>query len=814
MIVLQWCRYSGKIVSLAGILAVLLIVSAGMIFQTNQAAAADGSCDAWFGTIHWPNDTFFSEKCPAAHGVLPHTSSPKMMAGGEANSGGYVIPRTSQSLSLASEALAGVSTKTDFYNELRYHYFSRGTSMVGYWAKDGAAFIVLSLIGKGPPTNGTRDLTAADWAEFKRRLDNPALTMTLDNSYPLSPNSSSVWDSSERLDFTQFTDPTLGNGPSFVFKLNGVEVGAIERKCANMLGQFALPQAPPEWTIRGESYIQQNTSGRTQSTVTARPGDTLSWTHDLRNDSSFNMNRDIFYNIDRTGFTNGWNAIKTPSGNDRGNAGVLFVNLNSPSAASRTRYVVQPEDAGRTFCQRIAWNDESWNNTGWGQSNYACATVPYNYNLIPTVTGPNGMGMVGSPIPTVSPRVTNSITGNPSTTTVSRDTEWQLKRIEVPPGGTLPTTQQQNSSLPCVHYSMGQNTCIDKGSGTRVFPAGSTPLTALTNETIGANTPVGTQICFTLSVRPYAHNTPQWRHGAPVCMTVSKQPKMQVWANDVRVRGKIETGTSVVNAAGAETLFGSWVEYGGFSVGVNDGFASGSGFSEGNTNTTAANEWHKLTFANVDTSGSNSYGRYVLPAGLPPLTDQFIGTPSGGAVNGNLGTLSSGTYATGNLTVTTSDVGQQDGKGKSIIIVSSGTVTIAGDITYRGPGAGDTFTQSDQLPQVIIIARNINIQNAATRVDAWLLTTGTAGAINTCSDRPVTAALNSTICNNTLTINGPVATHHLHLRRTAGSDTVADAGSPAEVFNLRPDAYIWAYARAGQAGKVQTVYSVELPPRF
>lgn len=800
---------SVKIVGLTGLLIALLVASTAVVLRANQAEAADSACDARFGSTHWPNDTFFSEKCPAAHGFLPHTGPVKLNHGSDAESGGYVIPRTAENTALSSEALAGASNKTAFYNKLRFHYFNRGNSFVGNWAQDGASFVVMSLIGKNPPAGGSRALTAADWVEFKRRLDNPNLTMSLDNNYPLSPNSSSVWDSSERLDFSQMSDPNLGSGPSFVFKLNGVEVGAIERKCANLLGQFALPPAPAEWTIRGESYINNR-----QGTITARPGDVLNWRHDLRNNSRFNMDRNIFYNIDRTGYTNGWNGIKTPSGNRRGNAGVLFVNIGS-SAANRTRYVVTAADAGKTFCQRIAWNDASWNNTGWGASSpYACATVPYNYNLVPSVTGPTGVGVAGAPIPRVTPRVNNEMAGNPSGTTVSRATEWQMKRIEVPPGSSLPTTQQQNSSLPCTHYGRGQNTCIDKGSGTRTFPAGSTTLAALNGETIAPDTPVGTKICYTLSVRPYAHNTPQWRHSAPVCVTVSKQPKMQVWGGDVRVRGKIETGTSIVNTAGGNAMFGSWVEYGGFSVGANSGFASAAGLNNGNPNTTSAAAWHKLTFANINDAGASSFGNFTLPAGLPTLTAQFIGTPSAGPVNGNLGALASGTYNTGNLTITASDVGQQAGKGKSIIIVSSGTVTINGNITYRGPEPGDKFSRSDQIPQVVIIARTINITNTATQVDAWLLTTGANGLINTCSDRSVAAPLNSTVCSNPLTVNGPVATNHLHLRRTAGSDTIADAGKPAEVFNLRPDTYIWAYLRASQSGKAQTVYSVELPPRF
>ncbi len=439
--------------------------------------------------------------------------------------------------------------------------------------------------------------------------------------------------------------------------------------------------------------------------------------------------------------------------------------------------------------------------------------MPFNYNLTPGVSGPNGATTVGAPIPTVTPTVDNDVTGNSSETTDSPAVEWQLKRIEVPPNGTIPKTQQENSTAPCAHYG---NICIAKGGGTQSFPASTTTLPQLNGETVGPNTPVGTMICYTLSVRPYAQASGDWRHSAPVCVTVSKQPKIQAWGNDVRTRGGINTGTTVANSGGADKLFGSWVEYGGFSVGANSGFASGSGLNNGNTSTTTASVWNRLTFANIDTTGADSYGKFTLPAGLPTLTDQFIGASSSGSINGNvdLGTLESGTYTAGNFTITNSTVGQTAGKGKSIIIVSSGTVTIDGDIKYTGPGPGDTFSSVSQLPQVIIIAKNINITNAATQVDAWLLTTAPGGSINTCSDRAPSAQLNSKVCNNFLTVNGPVATQHLYLRRTAGSDTVAEAGKPAEIFNLRPDTYLWAYARASQSGKAQTVYSVELPPRF
>ena len=62
--------------------------------------------------------------------------------------------------------------------------------------------------------------------------------------------------------------------------------------------------------------------------------------------------------------------------------------------------------------------------------------------------------------------------------------------------------------------------------------------------------------------------------------------------------------------------------------------------------------------------------------------------------------------------------------------------------------------------------------------------------------------------------NGPVIANHLIMRRTAGSDPGAASGAPAEAFNLRPDAYIWATNYNQNSGRLSTVATQELPPRF
>jgi hypothetical protein len=318
----------------------------------------------------------------------------------------------------------------------------------------------------------------------------------------------------------------------------------------------------------------------------------------------------------------------------------------------------------------------------------------------------------------------------------------------------------------------------------------------------------GARVCVGIRITPAVGTTTVTSTAWDIhCTSIGKKPRVQVWGSDVRVGGKIETSTGLVDVDGTNKLFGSWVEYGSLSVGTNTGFASGSGLNDGFAGADSK-EWNKLTFANVDESGANQYGLYTLAPSVSPA-GQFAAATSDGVPGNDLGALASGTYKTTNLTINASNVGQDGAnRGKSIIIVASGTVTIQGDITYGAPGGG--YTAISQLPQVVIVANKINIAGSVGQVSAWLLTTGEDGAINTCTDRALNAPLNATVCNNKLTVYGPVATQHLYLRRTAG----ANPNDSAELFNLRPDAYMWAHQRASGNGKAQTVYTTELPPRF
>lgn len=440
------------------------------------------------------------------------------------------------------------------------------------------------------------------------------------------------------------------------------------------------------------------------------------------------------------------------------------------------------------------------------------------YELSPHINGVNPDQVEPGGKVSVSSSVNN--TGDRQSDT----TQWEITQITVAPGKKAPHENENgttSSTAPCQsnggaasgnYFASGDAECKNVGKGSGKFNRGSPAqnLKPSVNNIEVGDLPAGARICFALSVQPRSNVNSDWAHSKPICTVVGKKPKLQVWGGDVIARGDIETSTSVKDESGSNKTYGSWVEYGIFAAGENRGLASGSALNGGSIGT--VDQWNKLTFANVDEEGTPEYGGYVLPP-TTSLASQFMNNASAGAPTGNVGTLNSGTYKTTNLTITGSSIGQTAGKGKSIVIIASGAVTITGNINYQGT-AGDTFTDPLQIPQLIIIANQINIAGSVDHIDAWLLTTGENGYVNTCSDVAVSDPLTTAKCGTKLTVNGPVETAHLYLRRTAGSGTNEQSNDPAEVFNLRADTYIWARSRSIEASKAQTVYLTELPPRF
>jgi hypothetical protein len=198
---------------------------------------------------------------------------------------------------------------------------------------------------------------------------------------------------------------------------------------------------------------------------------------------------------------------------------------------------------------------------------------------------------------------------------------------------------------------------------------------------------------------------------------------------------------------------------------------------------------------------------------FPDVSARLLATTSLGAnPSVDISDKANGSYsATGTVTLAKSD---PIAKGHWVVInAPKATVRITNDITYTNAA----LSSLTDIPQVVIIADRINIDAGVTRVDAWLIATGTSGTISTCTevgDPNQAGQLNANKCNLPLIVNGPVMARHLLLFRTAGAGTGVAAGDPSEVFNLRPDAYLWATGLIAGAGRLQTVSTKELPPRF
>lgn len=644
----------------------------------------------------------------------------------------------------------------------------------GYNKRLGASFIIHTMIGAPQPDKSSIP-TPEEIADWEGRIgtddinDTSGITIVSDSSYQHTINSTfeeSSTGSGNYIDYDDRFYKDKSTADSWLFKKDGKVVYALKKECANPVGSIPLPGLPKrsEWTISAASSADK---------TSAKPGDYIYWTHTLKNDGPNNGTGSVFSHLKTTNMGN-WDSDSSLDGASvpAGNANAT---IRTVANDLYTNYKVKKSDIGQTLCQSIVFqSDINGKDKAPNPSTPSCVTIDYKYALTPTVTiNPAGVIEDGTSF-TVDASIDNS-------------------------GGTV--------SQPAAWNLMETITNVSQGSGANIVFEGNSN-NSVKKLTITASGEAGKHYCYVLSITPHSSDDPGKISSVQVCVTIGKKPKVQIWGGDLWAVGKIQTSQSLKS----NNTFGSWDEYGIFSASAVDGMASGSAFAgTGLAGVSSSCAYSYLSFTNVPTgltSCTGAVGTIGNYAGLRTASDVASSFPGGTTlvaapptIPGNLG---AGTYTIfGNLTLNASTLPT----GKSIIIKSTGTVTINGNQTYySGP-----YTNAIQLPQLVIIADNINIADNVTNVDAWLVA---KTSINTCSLVATSAPLTSNMCNQQLIVNGPVMTGKLYLRRTAGSGSGAASGDPAEIFNLRPDAYLWAAARAQSTGRVQKVYVTELPPRF
>lgn len=780
--------------------------------------------------------------------------------------------------------------------------------------KIGTAFLIdrmLRVIEVGNDFPTSTDIS--DWTSI---LNMSSVTVArVDN---VNVGSTSYYDSGKNNVF--FGDHDTVSRTIIEIRFNGAVMVQIETSCGNLVAN-PLIIIPKVWSLSATS---------TADRATASPGDTITWTHVLKNDGPTPTDTDVTYHYqDRDGL-----------GSGQGPDGIF----QSGSAKDTTRifystYTVRSGDIGN-LCRATSASPKAKGDNGWLESARACVSVtstpttnvcrpmivnvaspgtdylgvvainvttrnnadgttrfigsnPYsstiditgthttgdqytvtqvdarqwathNYHFVSggpppwffgwwtiDFSGPytRGSSIIGpcynykltavinsfsnrvEPDATIvlSPSVGSSPMPNVNAPqTKSKPTKWQITQMVIPPNVSTPAfVANSNSSLsPCDYFDpnrFSQQCTVQSSNSSTVFNTAGTPSVSLTSSYKVLDMPAGTKICFAFSVYPSQSDprndsslpgpNDQWNHAtfdpANNCVIVVKKPKTQIWGGDLWSSKSVDTSTSTKNIS----TFGSWAEYGIFATGTVSGMASGSAFSGllglANANASGCN-YSILTFTNAGSStcGISAKGNYQNVKTIPDIAASFPVTNSTPSLTGSVSLNNlQGVYQTnGNISIS----GGSIQKGEWIVInAPTATVTIAGDIKYTNA----VINKISEVPQVVIIAKKIIINNNAKNVDAWLIAidkVNKTGEIDTCE--VVGDSINR--CANLLIVNGPVMTDHLRLYRTAGSGTDVHSGDPAEVFNLRADAYLWAYSQAKSSSRVQTVYTTELPPRF
>lgn len=342
----------------------------------------------------------------------------------------------------------------------------------------------------------------------------------------------------------------------------------------------------------------------------------------------------------------------------------------------------------------------------------------------------------------------------------------------------------------------------------------------------------GTRICRATSASPRSNTNSGWVESAAACTVIAKKPKTHVLGGDLIVgRGSATNPsqsaavTTSVSRGQDGRYYGSWSEYGIVASGRVTGMASGSAYV-GGAGSSAMCGLSLLTFTNSGTSTCGNgtvMGRYATTTTAPNVAQRFpvtAATPRISAASTTLTALlgsQDDVFYTSNNAALSISGGADIPAGNSVVINAPNTdVTITGDIRYT-TGA---LSSVDDIPQVVIIARNIIVDSRVTNIDSWLVAVGSGneGRINTCGAGPGgitrSSPVTARVCDARLTVNGPISANHLDLRRTAGAGSGAAVDDPAEVFNLRADSYIWATAYTPGTGRLPTVQVTELPPRF
>lgn len=514
-------------------------------------------------------------------------------------------------------------------------------------------------------------------------------------------------------------------------------------------------------------------------------------------------------------------------------------------------------DVDKKTCQYIQFAPSTHNSSSAVKSTARCATIPYNYIGKPVVAILDDVDLLVEPGQEIQVgkyinvlRKENASVGS-TYATKTKSTEWKLYRVK----GTLENGKEIEDITVSGRESSDGNICsaihglvVESGSCKAVEGKVSEVfepkwvLEGDVDETgpyrgrdshsevvdsyyymVPDTAKVGEKFCFVLTMKPRSDSEAGWVYSDVACVNVGKKPIAQVLGGGVYAYNGVYGTVSLKS----NRYYGSWTEYEAIaSVGPVQDLASGAflGMNGGLDPSTVADSGHiaaisKLTMANRHSSDLGRVG-FSTDSGLrhklldSAQVSEWPSVEKSGMVGVGVVPAAGKSLVINAVSDITLDLGAKMVPHGTTLFVNADEydVTIGSDIRYAGGEIKASAHGATDIPQVVIVARNIKIAPSVTEVDAWLVA---SKRVHTCGDKTLASIKYAGECAKQLKINGPVYTNELVLARTYGAEAGAGGlDAPAEVMDLRPDAYLWAMGQFGRKNNIATVYEMHPASRY
>lgn len=351
------------------------------------------------------------------------------------------------------------------------------------------------------------------------------------------------------------------------------DYGRCAERTASYTFSVIVPRSNP-WSLTGSSRVGRTSTPNPASTsiTGVKPGQTIYWRHGISNPSSYNTNTIINYAVNSSGYIHG---STLPSGR----VSPLPISSGGSFFVPNIAYTVRHEDAGNNLCQSLRFSPtsgDSHGSSGVSTTSPACANVPWNFNLTPTMeVNQDSIAEGETSVEGINARVSKGgdtwsqpanyavvryvVKGN-DTANPTGASGMIVPYNPASPGSLIPDWPCHVTGVIADRYSLNipRESCTansgilrQNGSGYVFKNYGVESIFSGINNLTGLDFAQGDMICYVAIVSTYSQGVGRnnFKYSDSRCLRVAKKPKVQIWGADVRSGKDVITSLSSVRSA-------------------------------------------------------------------------------------------------------------------------------------------------------------------------------------------------------------------------------------------------------------------------